>query len=370
LKKLTSIFRGFAGKFTIFDTWKRHIFTRILQCGTGMLGVTSYKCLNCSHVERGGSTCGSRNCPECGAGDRQEWADNTAQKFLPVPHFHAVFTLPHEINSLVEAHPKLFLDTLMKSVAATLTKFFRNRYEGTPAFLMVLHTWTQTLMPHYHVHVLIAAGVYGKNRWVAHQSGILFPVRAMAKVFRGIFLERLISETNDSKSPLFNIQLPAMPNRWNVYCAPPHSGTETAIKYFATYVNRAGISNSRILSHDADDVTIALKRDIHERDNDSQSTSAGKSAPKGKSFKLPVQELIRRFLYHILPKGFTKVRYGGLYASASKDYLAAKTFLNRNSTNKPNLIKKKTIRLCPVCKLAPMRFTHRSLPCEPYAQPP
>ncbi|MEI6399738.1 MAG: transposase, partial [Pseudomonadota bacterium] len=312
--------------------------------------------------------CGSRNCPSCGAAARADWVKKATERLFPVKHFHAVFTLPHQLNPLVAQHPKLMLDLLMKCVGETLTKFSLQTLKGKPAFMMVLHTWTQTLEPHYHVHVLIAAGALSDGKWRPHKKDFLFPIKALSKVFRAKFLDGLLSMINDEKGPLHGIKLPFLPGKWNVYCAAPYKGSQTAVKYFGKYANRVGISDSRILNETDTEVTIALKRDKNDRDP--EVTPPSEPAEKKKrTLTLPVAEFISRFITHILPRGFCKIRYGGLYSGRSKERAEIRESLNQDNISakvEPEL--NTFANTCSFCSVGQMIFAHRTR--APPARPP
>ena len=365
---ISKIFQRCSEELKTQDPWVRRIFHRITACGTGELGTSTFFCTTCNTVEKFGAGCGSRNCPSCGGQARRNWVERASERLFPVKHFHAVFTVPHQLNSLIAAHPRTLLDLLMKTVSATLLKFSEKTLNGRPAFMMVLHTWTQSLQPHYHVHVLIAAGSFSDGKWKPHHREFLFPIRALSTVFRAKFLEGMLNLTQNPESALHNKKLPWLPSRWNVYCAAPYNGSETAIKYFGRYANRVGISDSRVLGTSDTEVTIALKKDSNDRD-----PSAEKPRPnpekKQRTLVLSIAEFIARFIIHILPRGFSKIRYGGLYAAKSKQRKEIKeTLLKKNKEKAEASPITKLLRKCIACGKQTMIFVSRT--AAPQRWPP
>jgi Putative transposase/Transposase zinc-binding domain len=360
MRIISKIFQRGAAHFSSWDPWVRRVYGRIAECGSGELGTSTFRCTNCQKTETFGAGCGSRNCPSCGAAARAKWVEKSTERLFPVKHFHAVFTLPHQLNPLIAQHQKPMLDLLMKCVGATLSKFSEKTLKGKPAFMMVLHTWTQTLEPHYHVHVLIAAGAFSDGKWRPHTKDFLFPIRALSKVFRAKFLEGLLSMTNDLKNPLYGIKLPPLPERWNVYCAAPYNGAQTAVKYFGKYANRVGISDSRILNVTDTEVTIALKRDKNDRDPENNNPS-NPAEKKKRTLVLTIAEFISRFITHILPRGFCKIRYGGVYAGRSKERAEIKKSLSKANTSAKKDQEPNTFTsTCKFCDVGQMVFAHRS----------
>lgn len=362
--KIVSILRDFVHLVTISDSWTKKVLDNILKCGTGELGVSVFFCQNqeCNHIEYGGATCGSRNCPNCGGGDREEWAKKVDEKLFPINHFHAVFTIPHQLNGIFATEKRTMLNLLMNSVSETITKFANSDYHGEPAFIMVLHTWTQELLPHYHVHVLIAAGTFSDGHWQKISGRFLFPIHALSKAFRGIFLEGLLNHNKDLSL--------SVPLKWNVYCAAPYGSATTAVKYFATYANRCGISDGRILDVVDGCVKIRYKRDPNEKDSENGRPGLQKGQ-KLNYFVLSVVEFIKRFIVHILPSGFHKIRYGGLYHSRSKHYEIARSQISAYSTKvrKKAELKVRTL-ICPKCQLSSMIFIKRNPPNLAILGPP
>ncbi len=287
------------------DTWKLRILKTVAKCGTEELGGFCATCISCGYSITGGRHCNSRNCPNCGGNKRRIWSEKLADRILPTKHFHLVFTLPHQYNNLFAAHQTPLLNLLMISVREVLDTFVKRTFKGGKAgYMMVLHTWNQELLPHYHVHVLITAGAISKSceTWIDSQKKFLFPVHALAKVFRATFKNKISKHFAHT-----NQILPSSPKKWNVYCKKPYNNEHTCIKYFALYCNRVAISDRRIVavSYRNKEVSIAYKK-------------TEKTKPSN-TFNLSFRAFLTRFALHILPKGFSKIRYGGLYANRANN---------------------------------------------------
>ena len=357
--KITDIFYRNKNSIEIEDSWSRKIFENIADCGSGRLGTTSYICSNCKALEIVNASCGSRNCPNCGGSARAKWVEDSSERLFPVKHFHAVFTLPHELNGLIALHKKTMLNLLINSVSETLMLFSKETFDGIPAFMMVLHSWTQKLEAHYHVHVLIASGTYSDGKWKEHKKKFLFPIRALSTMFRAKYLSKLSKKVIDSECSMFGKSIPTLPEKWNVYCAPPYSGADTAVKYFGQYANRVGISNSRILSVNDGMVEIAMKRDAGEKDPTSPPPKKDSSTKK-KSFEISEIEFVKRFCLHILPKGFCKIRYFGLYSPRSKIREMVRSSLEKIKIGNGLEISILTVKKCGICKVGILYFFSRS----------
>ena len=357
--KISEIFHRNRNSISIDESWTRKVYDNIADCGSGRLGTTGYICSNCQALETVNASCGSRNCPNCGGAARAKWVENSSERLFPVKHFHAVFTLPHQLNGLIELHKKTMLNLLINSVSETLIQFSRTTFGGIPAFMMVLHSWTQKLEPHYHVHVLIASGSFSDGEWKKHKKKFLFPIRALSTMFRAKYLSKLNKKVNDFHCSMFGKSIPTLPERWNVYCAPPYSSADTAVKYFGQYANRVGISDSRILSVNDGMVEIALKRDKCEKDPISTSSKSDSSTNK-KSFVISEIEFVKRFCLHILAKGFCKIRYFGLYSSRSKIREMVRSSLEKIKIGNVFEISIAAVRKCGICKIGILYFLRRS----------
>lgn len=292
----------------------------IVACRTAALGGRHLACDSCGHKHWQYHSCRSRYCPQCGVRAKDAWLRGRLSEVLPVPYAHLVFTLPHALNGLYGMHPRWVIDTLFACVAQTLKEFAANdRWMddagGAPAFNLVLHTCTQDLQRHIHLHVVIACGVLAKDgHWSAprRQPKFLFPITALSTVFRGKFMAALADAHKDGKierDPQGRDALWRSRHRqlyrykWVVYAKTPMGGPAQVLEYLGRYTHRTAIGNERIHSVDAQQVAFTARADDH----------GGK-----RMVKLEGVEFVRRFLLHILPTGIKRIRHYGILAPARK----------------------------------------------------
>lgn len=291
------------------------VLQRIKTCRTAALGYHVYQCSNeeCGHVKYQYHSCRDRHCPNCGAIKKQEWIEARMQELLPVKYYHVVFTLPHELNSLVMGHRKLLYKLLFDASAQTLLTFAKDdKYLGAlPGIISVLHTWGQQLSFHPHIHCIVSGGgITADNSWkeaIKNKWRFLFPEEAMGTVYRGKFLQALqqmitrgevvLSEKQDGKQ-LMNL---LYKKEWVVDARAPFGGPHAVIEYLGRYTHKVAISNHRIHSiNEENDTVIFGYKDYAD-------------GSKQKQMTLTIAEFIRRFEQHILPERFTKIRtYGYL----------------------------------------------------------
>ena len=270
-------------------------------------------------------SCRNRHCPKCGAVAKARWLESRQRDLLPTPYFHNVFTLPHELNGLIlysERNRRALLGLLFRAAAKTLLAFGQNNLGGTLGFTLVLHTWDQQLGAHFHIHALIAGGVLAEDgsKWNSAGEGFLFPVRALSRVFRGKYaegLEDLLREGQLDLPP--QLSSPGSQRRllrtlrrksWNVYSKRPFAGPRKLLDYLGRYTHRVAISNHRLISLEEGQVEFTYR---DRRDGD-----------RTKRMSLPAEEFIHRFLKHVLPSGFMRIRHYGLLASRSKKVAPAR----------------------------------------------
>jgi len=224
-----------------------------------------------------------------------------------VGYFHLVFTLPHELNRLILTHKKILLALLFKAVSETLLEFGRRRLGGTVGIIAVLHTWDQTLKDHFHLHCLVPAGAlsFDHSRWIKARPNYLFPVKALSRVFRGKFLGLVQQACQRGKIEAANNEIKAEGQKnWIVYAKKPFGSPQTVLDYLGRYTHRVALSNDRIVKIDNGQVTLSY------RDR--------KDGDRKKTILLDAQEFIRRFLLHVLPDGFMRIRHFGFLANRSK----------------------------------------------------
>ena len=227
-------------------------------------------------------------------------------------YFHLVFALPHEFNRLILAHKKILLAFLFKAVSETLLEFGQRRFGATMGIIAVLHTWDQTLKDHFHLHCLVPAGALSldQSRWIGARPNFLFSVTALSQVFRGKFLALLQQACEKGKIPAAtNETKAARKKNWVVYAKKPFGSPQTVLEYLGRYTHRVALSNDRILSVQNGQVTLSY------RDR--------KEGGKKKTVSLEAHEFIRRFLLHVLPDGFMRIRHFGFLANRAKKHALA-----------------------------------------------
>ena len=272
----------------------------LASCRTGELGWHVYECPDCGEVHYVNHSCRNRSCPLCHSRQREDWLSARTEELLPVPYFHVIFTVPEELRRPVRSNPATLLNVLMTAAGQTLLKFGRDSrfIGGKTGVVMVLHTWTGAMEYHPHVHCMVPSGGIDGLLWRRSREGFLFPVTAMSKVFRGMFLD-LAREAE----PGFEIPSGVMEKDWVVYAKPAPNKVDSLIKYLGRYVHRVAISNSRILALEDGKVSFQWK--------DSRDS-------RKKVMVLPVFEFMRRYLQHVLPSGFHKVRYFGFMSPSNR----------------------------------------------------
>jgi len=312
----------------VLTSAQRQALHDLAVCRTAALGGHVEHCLDCGHETIAYNSCRNRHCPKCQALTRAHWLEQQAEHLLPVEYHHVVFTLPSEIAALALANPAVLYDLLMRTAAATLRTVAANaKHLGAMVgVLMVLHTWGQNLHHHPHVHCVVTGGglscdANGKidavPHWVACRPGFFLPVRVLSRVFRQEYLASLRTAFEQGRLRLpDSLQSLADPEKrkawlaalaakdWVVYAKPPFGGPQQVLKYLARYTHRVAISNGRLLELRDGRVTFRYKdyADDH----------------KEKKLTLSAEEFLRRFVQHVLPKGFVKVRHYGLLANRQR----------------------------------------------------
>jgi hypothetical protein len=293
----------------------------IVSCRTPALGGQRMRCDACAAEHWRYNSCRNRHCPTCQCRARDQWRAERVSELLNVPYCHLVFTLPHELNALAAAHPRWVYDTLMQCTAATLNEFAANPrwLGGVGAFSLVLHTWTQDLRRHLHVHALMACGAMaldasGQGSWLTPKRSptFLFPVQALSKVFRGKFMLALQHAIEAGALPRDPATTPAMQHQrtlalrkheWVVYAKTPLDGAPAVLEYLARYTHRTAIGNERLVGIKDGQVLMRVRAD----------STGGKRV-----IAMPGMQFIGRFLQHVLPLGFKRIRHYGLLAPAAK----------------------------------------------------
>ena len=300
------------------------VMRAIEACRTAELGGHVEECDNkdCDFTRIAYNSCRNRHCPKCQTLTKVKWLQDRQAELLPVAYYHAVFTLPRELNPLVLSNKKVLLDMLFKAVSETLKAFGKdkkNGLQGELGFTAILHTWSQTLMDHFHLHVVIPAGAlsFDRQKWIPAKENFLFPVRALSIVFRAKFINYLkqafvkgelnfAGKTADLKTKKgFHKFLKQLRRKnWVVYCKRPFKTPEHVFEYLGRYTHRVAISNHRILDIEDGKVTF-LYKDRQDKNRTKQIT-------------LTAFEFIRRFLLHVIPDGFMRIRHYGFLANRNK----------------------------------------------------
>jgi len=308
--ELADIFRQYGESYRkthFLSASQRKVMRAVSVCRTQELGGHLKQCDTCGFEHPTYNSCRNRHCPKCQSLAKAKWFKKQTSELLPVGYFHLVFTLPHLLNGLILAHKKILLALLFKAVSETLLEFGRTRLRGTIGIIAVLHTWDQTLKDHFHLHCLIPAGALSldQRHWIGARPNFLFPVKALSRVFRGKFLDLLKHAFEQGKIPPASQGLKELRKKnWVVYAKKPFGSPETVLDYLGRYTHRVALSNNRILALENGQVTFSY-RDRKDKD-------------KKKTLTLDAQEFIRRFLLHVLPEGFVRVRHFGFLANRTK----------------------------------------------------
>ena len=305
------------------------VMSSIEACRTEALGGHVAACTKCNHHHIAYNSCKNRHCPKCQGPAARDWMAARAEDLLPVEYFHLVFTLPAEIARIAYWNKKAVYGLLFLASAKTVATIAADpkRLGARIGMTSVLHTWGSALVHHPHVHMIVPGGGLSKdgNRWVVSKPGFFLHVRVLSRLFRCLFVEGFLALPCEGELNFFGdlaglsepqafaaYLAPLRKNEWVVYAKPPFGGPEAVLAYFSRYTHRVAISNSRIVSADADTVAFRWK-DYRIKNGERQ-----------KVMRLATGEFIRRFLIHVLPDGFHRSRHYGLRASATRKANIAK----------------------------------------------
>jgi putative transposase/transposase-like zinc-binding protein len=317
--EVADVFRHFGTAFrdrhgASLSNARRRAMTAIESCRTAALGGHVERCGDCGHERIAYNSCGNRNCPKCQGLARAQWLEDRLAELLDVPYFHVVFTVPDVIASIAFQNQAVVYDILFRAASETLcTIAAEPKHLGAEiGFLAVLHTWGQNLLHHPHLHCLVPGGgiAPGGGRWIPCRPGFFLPVRVLSRLFRGLFLHYLEQAFTAGSLNFFAAHrhlhepmafrrylAPVRDMDWVVYAKRPFAGPRQVLDYVARYTHRVAISNNRLLSMDNGKVRFRWK---DYRDGNRQKTMT-----------LEAGEFIRRFLIHVLPDGFHRIRYYG-----------------------------------------------------------
>jgi Putative transposase/Transposase zinc-binding domain len=290
---------------------ERRVLSAIELCRTAALGGHLDVCAGCGYERPAYNSCRNRHCPKCQALQQEKWIRARADRLLPVKHFHVVFTLPSELRRLAKAYPRQVFDALLSAASQTLLELGHSRLDATLGITMVLHTWTRKLEFHPHVHGLVTAGGISSDgaQWKATSDKYLFPAEALRIVFRAkmlaalgaLFDEGSFTHFDDFEDPqgFERLMRRIAKKDWVVYAKKPFRQVEHVLRYLGRYTHRVAIANSRLVAVTDSSVSFRTK--------------------EGKVVTLESVEFLRRFLQHVLPDGFHKIRHFGLYSASSTD---------------------------------------------------
>jgi hypothetical protein len=339
-------------------TWQQlKVLRAIERCRTAALGGHLDRCSRCGHRAISYNSCRNRHCPKCLTNARDRWLADRQKELLNVGYFHVVFTLPHELSWLALHNQKVVYQLLFQASAETLLEIAADpKHLGAQiGFLSVLHTWGQTLQHHPHVHCVIPAGGLSADgvRWVHPRYAFFLPVKVLSRVFRGKFVAALKRAFRQGKL-VFPGSLHALASKtafaaflrtlfrkdWVVYAKPPFGGPEHVLHYLARYTHRVAISNHRLLDLAEGQVTFRWKDYAH--------------GSKKKKMTISAHEFLRRFLHHVLPKGFVRIRFFGFLANRRRRTLLpqCQRLLAAQTESRPQALPLQpavSTWLCPLC---------------------
>lgn len=341
---------------------QRRVLKDICLCRTAALGGHKTKCDHCGHEEISYNSCRNRHCPKCQGTARARWLEDRKKELLDIDYFHVVFTLPEEIGPIALQNKLIVYGTLFRAVSETLLRIAKDpKHLGAEiGFLAVLHSWGQNLHYHPHVHCIASGGGLSpdQSRWIPCKEGFFLPVRVLSRFFRRCFLDSMNEAYRKEKLYLKgNLQRLQDPSEWNrflkplkekewvVFSKPPFGGPIQVLKYLARYTHRVAISNRRLVSIEGDEVSFRIR-----------------DYAKGnriKTITLEAVEFIRRFLSHVLPKGFMHIRSYGLLANRVKEQKleSCRRCLRESKGSELDNIPlsvEEDYRLCPSCRKGQM----------------
>ena len=283
-----------------------HASSAIVACRTARLGGHREVCQSCGLVRRAYNSCRNRHCPKCQGLKQALWAERQRLLALPTAYYQIIFTIPGELHRLFRLAPALCLNLFFQAVSETLLEVGRSHLEGDIGFTAVLHTWTQKLRFHPHVHCLVPAGVFRALRWVPTGTCFFLPVRKLQAVFKGKLLAKLRSAVEVDELPLPDVEARELIGRaghktWGIRIEPPLGGPDHVVEYLSRYVHRIAIANSRIIHYGGETVIFRYKD--------------RKDGNKTKLEAVTGEKFSKLFLQHVLPDRFVRIRHYGILAS-------------------------------------------------------
>ena len=348
--ELADIIRRHAHRLPDLSCEQRRVLRDLAACRTAELGGHVETCGHCGFQRNAYNSCRNRHCPKCQASACARWMEEREAELLPVEYFHVVFTLPDVFNSLALGNPRVVYDLLFKAVSQTLLEVAADpRHLGARiGFVGILHTWGQNLSLHPHVHCVVPGGGLSpdRTRWISCRPGFFLPVRVLSRVFRGKFISLLRNAgLKGSLREIPGLALEAMidssvRNDWVVYAKRPFGGPEQVLKYLSRYTHRIAISNRRLVSMDERSVTFGYKDYAH--------------GNRPRTLTLDACEFLRRFLMHVVPGRFVRIRHFGLMANRVRSVNIERCRQRLGVVMKPptraTVEEAADAPLCPACK--------------------
>jgi hypothetical protein len=299
------------------------VMSAIERCRTAALGGHVMRCEKCAHEHVAYNSCRNRHCPKCQGAAAADWLAAREAELLPVPYFHVVFTVPAEIADIAYHNKAVVYDILFKAAAETLITIAADpKHLGAHiGFTSVLHTWGSALTHHPHVHMIVPGGGISLDgeRWVSCRPNFLLSVHVLSRLFRRLFLDKLVAAHDAGRLSFFNDLVPLTDRdafdvhlapvrklKWVVYAKPPFGGPEAVLAYLSRYTHRVAIANSRLVAFDGNTVSFKWK------------DYRAKGRERYKIMTVGTHEFIRRFLIHVLPSGFHRIRHYGLFANGGR----------------------------------------------------
>jgi hypothetical protein len=332
------------------------VMSAIESCRTAALGGHVARCEDCAHTTIAYNSCRNRHCPKCQGAAARTWMEEREAELLPVPYFHIVFTLPSTIGDIAYQNKRVIYDLLFKASAETMLTIAADpKHLGARiAITSVLHTWGSAMTHHPHVHMIVPGGGLSPDgkRWIATRPNFFLPVLVLSRLFRRLVLQKLAAVHAAGKLVFFGAHAhlagdkafaaflaPFKRTRWFVYSKRPFAGPRAVLAYLSRYTHRVAISNRRLIATDAESVTFKV--------NDYRVEGPGRTT----TMTLATGEFIRRFLLHVLPKGFHRIRHYGFLAGTSKAEMVAKAreLLSVPATEPDEDVATDHVQHCPCC---------------------
>ena len=357
--EVAEVFRRFGPTYLcthVLSPEQARVLRHILDCRTPALGGHVDTCDHCGKTWRSYNSCRDRHCPVCQGAQQLRWIERRVERLVPTHHFHVVFTLPAELRPVALANRKVVYDLLFKAATDTLLELAQDRWDAVPGITAVLHTWTRQMQLHPHLHcVVTGGGLADDDGWVACKPTFLFPVKVLGALFRGKFLDglvrahaagalRFVGSSAQLAQPGAFAQLRRLlyAKAWVVYAKRPFGGPQQVLRYLGRYTHRVAISSSRLVS--IDDAIVFRTH--------------GK-----RTCRLTPDDFIRRFLLHVLPHRFRKIRHYGLFAPSNvrrrlpiaQDIVGGMNRYDRRDAEAGRSVRPQRPETCPDCQLGRLR---------------